>query len=193
MKRTCDVKGCDRDCYAKELCKRHYERLRIGGDPHTPSRKELTLEERFRAKFGPKDPVTGCIEWTARRNNDGYGQIYRAGKQIGAHCLAWELKHGPIPEGKCVCHHCDNPACCNDVHLYLGTPADNAADRDAKGRGARLKGERNGQSKLTEADVIEIHRRLADGETQRVISEAFGISREAISAIKLGKTWSHLK
>jgi hypothetical protein len=79
------------------------------------------------------------------------------------------------------------------VHLYLGTPADNAADRDAKGRGARLKGERNGQSKLTEADVIEIHRRLADGETQRVISEAFGISREAISAIKLGKTWSHLK
>jgi transcriptional regulator with XRE-family HTH domain len=41
--------------------------------------------------------------------------------------------------------------------------------------------------------VIEIHRRLADGETQRVISEAFGISREAISAIKLGKTLSHLK
>lgn len=54
-----------------------------------------------------------------------------------AHRCAWRLWRGPIPEGKLVLHHCDNPRCINPDHLYLGTDADNVRDREARGRGGR--------------------------------------------------------
>jgi hypothetical protein len=191
MKKKCEVEGCAGVNLAKGLCCKHYTRLLRGGDPHTLSQKEMSLEERFRAGLAPQDPVTGCIEWTGTRVTKGYGLITQDGKPIGTHRLAWELKHGPIPEGMKVCHHCDNPACCNTDHHFLGTNADNMADRNAKGRQA--KGERSGGAKLTEADVLEIRRRLAAGESQLEISKAFGITRQHVGYIKSGKTWSHLK
>jgi hypothetical protein len=193
MSRKCDVKGCEADHYGGGLCKKHHQRRRRGGDPHTPSRQELTLEERFRAKLGPKNPITGCVEWTAVRTEQGYGQIGRDGEVVHAHRVAYELKHGPIPKGLHVRHRCDNPPCCNDEHLVLGTPADNAADRESRGRGNQPKGERHNRAKLTEADVWEIRRRLAAGEVQRVIAAEFGVDPVSVSAIKTGKTWSYLK
>jgi hypothetical protein len=178
MKKKCEVEGCGRDRYARELCKRHDQRLRRGGDPHAPLPEMVPLEERFKAKLAPKDPVTGCIEWVGK----GEGQVR-------AHRLAYELKHGPIPPGMKVCHTCDNPPCCNPDHLCLGTQADNIADRDAKGRQA--KGENNGFSKLTEADVTEIRRRLANSEVQRKIAKDFGITPTAVGYIKNGRNWKH--
>jgi len=77
----------------------------------------------------------GCLEWTGWTNDAGYGQIMVNGKQTGTHRLAWEVANGPIPAGFCVCHHCDNPPCCDAERcLFLGTKADNAADMAAKGR-----------------------------------------------------------
>jgi hypothetical protein len=78
--------------------------------------------------------ITGCLEWTGYASRRGYGQITIKGLPVGTHRLAWELAKGPIPDGLCVCHSCDNPPCCNVEHLFLGTHAANAADRSAKGR-----------------------------------------------------------
>jgi hypothetical protein len=149
----------------------------------------MSVEERFRAKLAPQDPVTGCIEWTGTRSN-GYGHIWRGGRKVGTHCLAWELKHGPIPKGMCVCHSCDNPACCNTDHHFLDTHAGNMADMVAKDR--QQKGEKHSRAKLTEADVIEIRRRLAAGEVQRALAEAFGIGSSTVGRIKTGKAWTHV-
>jgi len=90
---------------------------------------------------------TGCLEWTGATNDGGYGRIKVNGENALTHQLAWELTNGPIPEGLCVLHHCDNPPCCQteptedypDGHLFLGTRVDNNADRDTKGRHAGMK------------------------------------------------------
>jgi hypothetical protein len=86
-------------------------------------------------------PGAGCWEWQGGRKGRGeYGtvEIYLNGKRVRvfAHRVAWGLTHGPIAEGLCVLHHCDNPPCVRPDHLFLGTPQDNADDMVAKGREA---------------------------------------------------------
>jgi hypothetical protein len=154
-----------------------------------------TLSERIVSKLGPPDPDTGCIEWTGCRNNFNYGKISNEeGKTVYAHRLVYELKYGPIPKGMVVLHRCDNPPCCNEDHLFLGTKADNSSDMKSKGRQWRPTGEKNKKARLTEADVIEIRRRLATGkETIKEISRSFGVALPTIDSIKAGRNWSHVK
>lgn len=90
------------------------------------------LADRFWAKVGHPDPVTGCREWLGRRDYHGYGRI---GRQSKAYRLVWELANGPIPEGMCVGHRRDNPPCCEPDHLFVGTQADNVHDMVDKERG----------------------------------------------------------
>jgi hypothetical protein len=112
---------------------------------------------------------------------------------LKAHRVAWELHYfWPIPEGLCVLHHCDTPRCVNIECLFLGTDADNAADREAKSRGNQAKGSANGTAKLTEGIISEIRRRLAEGESQEEIGRRFGVHQTKISNIKTGKAWSHV-
>lgn len=78
-----------------------------------------------------------CKIWTKSIGSHGYGQKSvggRRGSVLLAHRLAWEEKHGPIPDGLFVLHHCDNRACCEEKHLFLGTQADNMRDMTEKGR-----------------------------------------------------------
>lgn len=101
------------------------------------------LSQRFWSKVG--DPTTtGCREWQAARDRSGYGRLSssRGSSPIKAHRLAYEFSFGKIPVDMDVCHHCDNPPCCNPEHLFLGDAKANAIDMVQKGRAAF--GERNG-------------------------------------------------
>src|ERR1700681_2777482 len=113
----------------------------------------VPVAKRFAAKCGTPD-ANGCIPWMATHYPNGYGQIRLDGRgpQVGAHRIAWQLRHGAIPDGLFVCHHCDNRGCVNVDHLFLGTHSENMLDMYAKGR-LNLAGENHNTAKLSNDDV----------------------------------------
>lgn len=134
---------------------------------------------------------TGCWEYTGGRTGSNYGVVcFGHTKQRGAHVISYELTFGPVPKGMQVCHRCDNPPCCNPDHLFLGTPQDNKNDEIAKGR--HVYGERVGNHKLTESDVIEIRKLIEAGHSLKGIGLLYGVTGEAIWAIKNRKNWAWL-
>lgn len=149
----------------------------------------LRIEKRFWTQV--RMASSGCLEWQGNRLAAGYGRIHLNGVMARAHRVAWQLCRGAIPEGLCVLHECDNPPCVNPVHLFLGTHADNAADRDRKGRQA--KGERQGLAKLTCEKVKRIRQLLYAGHSQRSLGREFQVSNYVIFAIKHRKTWRWLQ
>ena len=85
--------------------------------------------------FIEREPMSGCWIWTGMANEAGYGRYRPDGrKKVFAHRAAFEMHKGAIPDGAMVCHVCDNPACVNPDHLYLGSAADNMRDKVARGR-----------------------------------------------------------
>jgi hypothetical protein len=75
-----------------------------------------------------------CLEFTGALSDLGYGKVGYKGKVYMAHRLAYQLKNGGIPTGAVICHKCDNPACINPEHLFVGTHKDNIQDMIQKGR-----------------------------------------------------------
>jgi len=127
-----------------------------------------------------------CWNWDALEKR-GYGYMNNVdGHWRRAHRLSWELHHGPIPQGKCVLHACDNRACVNPRHLWIGTRADNARDRDNKNRCPYR--QQHPMAKLTLLDVGAI-RSLHGQYTQRTIASRFGVSQSQISHIMTQRCW----
>lgn len=134
-----------------------------------------------------------CWIWTAsiRNKGRGYGQFCLNGKMVRAHRVAYELEHGPIPQGMHVCHTCDNESCVRPSHLFLGTHTDNMQDKTAKGRGNQPKGEAAGLAKLTEEQVREIRARYYAGGVRQVdLANEFGVAQTTISSVVRKLTWT---
>jgi len=157
------------------------------------------IEDRFWSRVD-KTPGHGpngtCWIWTGHTDRDGYGHIVTESPRkarISTHRLSWEIHHGQIPNGLWVLHHCDNPPCVNpgQHHLFLGTGADNAQDRESKGRGAALSGEDNPATKLSLVQVNEIIRLWRSGLfTTQQIGSMFGVCSSNISVITTGRGWN---
>ena len=133
-----------------------------------------------------------CWEWTGACNPGGYGMFGIDGRAVLAHRLSYTIHYGYIPDGLCVCHHCDNRPCINPLHLFVGTPADNNADMVRKGRDSQLFGELHSHAKLTDAKVLEILSIERVAGDQDIIASKFGVSRSTISKIRSRRAWKHL-
>lgn len=154
------------------------------------------VQNRFWSKVD-KGSEEECWEWTACKNNYGYGMFTLNRTTHKSHILSlWSYLNKP-PEGKLVCHTCDNPACVNPNHLWYGTQKDNMKDAFNKGRAIRVKtltGEAHPGSKITEAQATEILRIRRDTKRgAENINKMFpGLGLGSIKRLIYNETWKHL-
>ena len=151
-------------------------------------RKPTTAINRFQEKYYV-DSETGCWEWTAAKNKDGYGTIKVGGVNVLAHRFSCKAEAEQI-----VRHVCDNPGCVNPDHLIVGTTADNVADKVSKDRQA--KGSDVQQSKFDAETVLAIRsfcdRHAGVRGSQAFISRWFGVTEEAVRKIRKRISWRHV-
>ena len=122
--------------------------------------------------------ATGCWEWSGCVTKKGYGLMTRKNKNHYIHRYVWEVVNGPIPEGLCICHHCDNRKCGNPEHLFLGTSKDNTQDMMKKGR--------NSYKVMNRLSEVKINRMLdlrTIGYTYQQIGDVYNCSLQNIHSI----------
>jgi hypothetical protein len=198
----CLVENCENKYHGKGFCQKHYQKNKRHGDPlagksQTQSQNKAGSKEYI--SENSEIDINGCWIWK-RSKIKGYGKSDFKGKLILAHRLSYLTFVGEISNNLFVLHTCDNPACVNPKHLFLGTQEDNMKDRNNKNRQARLKGEDNGKSKLLKEEVNEIRilwsaelAERAGGRraqlTQKELGKRFGVGQATISDIFNNKRW----
>jgi hypothetical protein len=155
-----------------------------------------TENDRFWSKVRK---TRSCWLWIGKRTR-GYGRFQAASPRGDerAHRAAWRLAHGNVPDGLCVLHHCDNRPCVKtepdgkypDGHLFLGTHADNANDRNSKGRQSR--GSAHYCAALTESSVRRIREAWRNGSSCAGLARKYGVDPSTVWNVVVKRTWRHV-
>lgn len=147
-----------------------------------------TLSERFWEKV---DKNGSCWLWLGSVSS-GYGRFSFKGESVLAHRVSWFLAHDFYPpKDKEICHSCDNPACVNPSHLWIGTHTDNMKDCKNKRRNSLIRpvGENHGNARLKDREVIEIRNSSEKGV---VLARRYKVSTQLISKVRKNEIWKHL-
>lgn len=144
------------------------------------------------------------------RHKQGYPQyglvIDGKAHTTRAHHIVAAVFLPPKPFPEAVIRHIDgNENNCSDKNLRWGTQLENIHDKWAHGtmatgerNGLRihpesvLRGELSSSAKLSEAQVIDIRKRLASGEKGSHLALEFGVAKTTISMIKSRRNWKQL-
>jgi hypothetical protein len=159
----------------------------------------VQLPERFTSKI-EVDNNSGCWNWTACKDDHGYGRINTrsSGKYVywKAHRYAWTMVNGEIPKGMIILHKCDNPPCVNPDHLRIGTYKDNSQDMVQKGRGkiVHYRGEKHSRARFTNEQVREMRRLYEhEGLSQSEIGRRYNAAPAVARRIVKYETWKDVE
>lgn len=191
--KICKFDGCERRAVSKGYCDKHYRRLLKRGDVNDSGSRKVSegdAVERFHDKYDKKE--NGCWIWSASTRPNAKGQLYgrhhnEFGKSEGAHRFSYRVHNNEDISGKFVCHKCDTPLCVNPEHLFLSDHIGNMKDMRMKGRSARLIGENNHVSKLTDTQAEEIRKSEL---SQSKLAKVYGVSQATIGRIKRGQSYA---
>jgi len=149
--------------------------------------------ERFWSKVNKRCPDE-CWSWTGGLGSGIRAVFWVCETTTYAARVMWFLQNGQDPGRLNVLHSCDNAACVNPRHLFLGTLKDNHDDMKEKGRRASFVGAKNSQAKLTDFDV-KLMRALhfQNGASMRSIAIRFGVQPSVGQRAIQGDTWNHVK
>lgn len=130
-----------------------------------------------------------------RRDKNGYLRpclyINKKKKRPGVHNLLARAFLPPPKNGQNEVRHLDGNSHNNSLsNLAWGTRKQNAEDMARHGS---VRGENNPRAKLHREAITEIRQRLAAGEKQKSIANAFGVGKSLIQAINVGRLWSHVQ
>jgi hypothetical protein len=142
--------------------------------------------------FINKTTENECWNWQHSMDGGGYGTFvtHKYGMEK-SHRIAYLEKVGKIPDGMFVLHHCDNPACCNPKHLFLGTHQDNMDDKVSKNRQHHPLGIMNGRAQITEKIVKQIRKdHFIRGLSYRQLVTKYMISQTQIGRIVKKESWA---
>lgn len=186
----CTVENCEKHFYAKEFCRKHYDRFRKYGDPLAGGTFYGEPETFFKESLNQE--TDECIIWKYGRDTGGYGNIYWEGKSWKVHRLSCYLTYGPPKAHMDAAHGpCHNTLCFNPRHLSWKTEKENMEDRIRDG--THTYGETAGRAKLSESQVVEIRQRYAAGGTShRKLAAEYDMAHCTIGAIIRGTIWSHM-
>lgn len=176
--RNGSTKSCG--CLKRELNSLSMKKMRLN--------MSGTINDRFFSRF-KIDEKSGCWNWTAHRDKDGYGFLPGDNSNIRAHRYSYAYHYGEDISGILVCHKCDNPGCVNPDHLFIGNAKDNVTDMISKGRDMMI-GSRNNKAKLNEYDVAEIRKSTLSTND---LSKKYKVSKSSIKRILTRKNWDHVK
>lgn len=139
--KTCSIENCVRTFYARDYCRRHYERFRKFGDATMGATLYRDPEE---ALVDRSEPLlwSSCVVWTGPTTAEGYARFKVDRRMVFVHRYVWERENGPVPDGMHVDHTCWEPSCVNLDHLRLATPMQNAWNRNGarSGSGTGVRG-----------------------------------------------------
>jgi hypothetical protein len=174
------------------------QRTKKETDQMKPDNKDFV---RFHNNY--KIMPSGCWEWQRCLNDTGYGRFGFKHQTIASHRFSATYLAGlTLNTGDCVCHRCDNPACVNPDHLFVGSHSDNMRDMTAKGRNRypNNKGMNHGASKLTDIQVKDIRLRVEHDRNyvgpksgiQKRLSIEYSVSEDYVRRIVKRKVWTHI-
>jgi hypothetical protein len=130
-----------------------------------------------------------CLVWPYTiEKESGYGRARLGGRIMGAHrAMCFIVRGAPPDPAMQAAHRCGNRSCVNPQHVRWATRSINELDKLAHGRSNR--GERHGNSKLTEASVLAIFR---DARPYAEIGADHGCAVVTVHNIKFGHRWGWL-
>jgi hypothetical protein len=188
--RLCSIPDCDKPLNAKGFCQKHYIRFLKHGDPLFTKVTPGGYVQKFFEEVVCLYEGDECLIWPYSRKPNGYASFWHNGRTSLVCRVLCEKVNGAPPPKNHAAHSCGKGhlGCVAKSHLSWKTVKANSKDKLE--HGTLKAGQNNGNSRLSEDDVIAIL--SAEGVSQSQLAKRYGVTQALVSKIRRREMWKHL-